>query len=608
MRKFKLDTINKKICFLVAGIVIISVLTISVINILIAKRELNRSNQIILENVIETSLFEINRNYGYTIGDNSWMTVEEAQEASISSIMMLQSSIVDGVASATQEVVDATSTATEGSENKIHTLNLGEAGYFFVINSQGDIVTHPFLKEDNIVHLQADDGRMIVEDIIAMAKSGGGTTSYELDDSSDIKGYKTVYAKYFPHWDWVITAVIYDSDLMRGMNIIRNYNMIAFVIILAAALNATIAISSKITKPIKVISKRLTQVSKGDLTVDKVYVKSHDETSHLAESMNRLIDNLSKLVGTMALSSDHLKDFSTELEQSATIVSETTIDVTKAISDMSLASEEQHKELAESLAKMNSLGSDINMTAVASEKMLQSANRGIEINELGMDSVDKLLEARKENKANSKEIEDAIQLMNEQSQNIAQMSNIISNVAKQTNLLALNASIEASRAGEHGKGFAVVAEEIRKLANETAAATQTIHTSIEHMLQQSQATSDLVDKNSKGVQHISESIKDTGKMFKESYHELQLLIDEIKQIVQYNQIINNKKDETIELLNDIVYTATENSASIEEISASSEEQSMIIVGVSESIGQLNNMATELNGLINQFTIGTQKGE
>src|SRR3979409_1551642 len=72
-------------------------------------------------------------------------------------------------------------------------------------------------------------------------------------------------------------------------------------------------------------------------------------------------------------------------------------------------------------------------------------------------------------------------VLSEKAGNISQVVTTITKVADQTNLLSLNAAIEAEKAGEYGRGFAVVATEIRRLADQTAAATYDIEQMVKEM-------------------------------------------------------------------------------------------------------------------------------
>lgn len=602
MKVQKFVSIRKKIYLLISFTIITSLLGISVLNYVISKRELNRSNQIILKNAIESVMVEINKNYRYTQDESKWMTEEEAKMYSLASIGDLTDASEDGVSHATSGDNDINSSATINSVYAQHTIDLGESGYFFIIDSKGNIISHPFLK-DNIYDLKSNDGRYITHVIIEVAKSGGGTVQYALDeDVSLITDSKLVYAKYFPYWDWVVCAVIYNKELARGSNIILSYNLAGIAAVLAAALFISFIFTKKIIDPLNKVSKTLADVSEGDLTVEKVHIKTKDEMKLLGDAVNRLIDNLNRLIRMIISSSEKLNKYAATLKESSGYVSSATSDVANAISQIASQTDDQFRYTADSVEKVKLLGESIKETADASNKIGSVVEKNVELKETGLESVQELKAASQENNENTLVIESLINKMNEYSSDIGEIVTIISNIAKQTNLLALNASIEASRAGENGLGFAVVAEEIRKLANETAYAVNDIHTKIGHVQEQTAEAASFISRNREGVERINRSVDKTEEIFRMISDSLQDLIEDIKVIIDHNQVINQKKDEILVMLSNVYNTAQENSSAIEEISATAQEQSVTVVEISNSIMQLYDMASDLDALIKEFKV------
>src|SRR5690606_10083497 len=103
-----------------------------------------------------------------------------------------------------------------------------------------------------------------------------------------------------------------------------------------------------------------------------------------------------------------------------------------------------------------------------------------------------------------------ISKLEESSQQISKMVQLITHIAEQTNLLALNATIEAARAGEYGRGFSVVANEIRKLADESANAAKDIIQIVNNNLKETQQVVNSVIKVKEAIM-ISRELADKAK-------------------------------------------------------------------------------------------------
>lgn len=155
------------------------------------------------------------------------------------------------------------------------------------------------------------------------------------------------------------------------------------------------------------------------------------------------------------------------LNQNISSLAASSNEIATTVEQQERLASQQAVAVNETSSTMEELGVSSRQSSEQAQAAAQATQQVLRLSESGRQTVAETMGGMDSLRSKVQAIAEEIVRLNDQTNQIGNISELVSDLANQTNMLALNAAVEAVRAGEHGKGFAVVASEIRKLADQS---------------------------------------------------------------------------------------------------------------------------------------------
>ncbi|GIN70014.1 methyl-accepting chemotaxis protein [Bacillus sp. J14TS2] len=509
------------------------------------------------------------------------ITEPYVSQSSNQMVVTLAKSTADG------KGVAAVNLKLESLTEMINQVSIGSEGYVFLLDTASHFISHP----------TSEAGSEATEDFFKkIYKSQSGHFSYELD------GYKKQLAFTTSEvTGWKVNGTMYQNEVDQAVQPIFRTTVLVILISIILSAIAIVFIIRSINKPINTLVTAATEISRGNLS-ENVVLKSGDELGQLAEAFNKMRTHLHQVISQVREQSSNLAAASEQLNASTEQNTLATEQISASIQEVAAGIESQTSRIDQSSQMAGSVSQSISHIAKASDEVAHSVTQTQPIIEAGKQDIETSIGQMSYIHNTVSELSTSVKLLNNRSQQISQIVNVITDIAEQTNLLALNAAIEAARAGEHGKGFAVVASEVKKLAEQSASSTEEIRKLISTIQQEVQQTVSMMESGTNEVDKGIHVVENAHSSFNTITQYVQKMTAQMAQITTNIQQVATGTEQFTHTFKEVASVADTTSAEAQNMSASTEEQLASMEEIRGSSTALAQMAEELHELVQQFKL------
>ncbi|MDD6157657.1 MAG: methyl-accepting chemotaxis protein [Lachnospiraceae bacterium] len=469
-----------------------------------------------------------------------------------------------------------------------------DSSYAYLVSADGTMLYHPTAEKigqpvENAVvtKLVADLGQGIIDEPACI--------------EYDFKGV-TKYAAYYidKAGSYILVISADESDAFATINQLASTMVATGVIVMILLMVSSAMILNHMISCIGVLTEIVEKTASLDLTPNAQQAKldkRNDEIGMMSRAVGHMHDELRGIVEIIKDQGDQLASSNNQFELQFKDIVDGISNVNSAVEEIALGSTSQAQETTSASDHVLNIGNAIESNSAAVNVLEESIANMNTLAEESNGMLQELIEINNRTSIYLNQVLEQINTTNESSEKIKTAVALIQDIASQTNLLSLNASIEAARAGESGRGFAVVAEEIRKLAEDSAARAAEIDAVAMELMGNARESVDKMEELNRESELQLQKLDETKHSFEGLTGEMIQVSNASEDILKQTNIINSLKTDVSNVIEQLAAIAEENAASTQETSATMN----VLTGTIDHCKEETELLNELSELLSQQT-------